>query len=233
MASNIRESSFYDFGSFRIDIENRLLLNRGEVVTLQPKTFDVLLLLVENRGRLLSKDELMLRIWPDAVVEESNLTQNIYVLRKLFSTDASGTKYIETMTNAAIVSWPRLAKSESVARMVCACSRARAAGAEDNVISFPHAVARQEEALPALGIARDPNSEKESDRSHTLSEAERRPLSRISPSRRKLPKLLLAASLLLILAAAAYLFAPRKAAPLKPNSINRSIAVRSIECRRR
>lgn len=97
MSRSARKCSFYDFGSFRIDAANRLLLQGGEVVSLQPKTFDILLLLVENRGRVLDKEELLSRAWPDTVVEESNLTQNIYVLRRIFSADADGQKYIETL----------------------------------------------------------------------------------------------------------------------------------------
>jgi DNA-binding winged helix-turn-helix (wHTH) protein/TolB-like protein/Flp pilus assembly protein TadD len=227
MASSIRKSSFYDFGAFRIDTENRLLLNRGEVVTLQPKTFDVLLLLVENRGRVLTKDELMRQIWPDTVVEESNLTQNIYVLRKLFSTDAAGTKYIETIAKrgyrfVAQVSEVRESSSDGV-RLT---QSARPAGGEGNVISFPHAVVSQEDALPARGVASDAKSEKESDRAHTLAEAETRLRAGMWPSHRTLTKLLLPASVLLILGAAAYLFLPRHASPLKPIQ---SIAVLPLE----
>ncbi|HKQ06732.1 MAG TPA: winged helix-turn-helix domain-containing protein [Blastocatellia bacterium] len=97
MSRSTIRSNFYDFGPFRLDVENRLLLHGGDVVPLQPKTFDILLLLVENRGRVVEKDELMRRVWPDTAVEESNLTQNIYVLRKIFSAGADGQKYIETM----------------------------------------------------------------------------------------------------------------------------------------
>lgn len=97
MSRSTHQSNFYDFGSFRIDAANRLLLQGGEIISLQPKTFDILLLLIENRGRVLDKEELMRRVWPDTAVEESNLTQNIYVLRKIFSADAGGQKYIETL----------------------------------------------------------------------------------------------------------------------------------------
>jgi DNA-binding winged helix-turn-helix (wHTH) protein/TolB-like protein/Flp pilus assembly protein TadD len=88
---------FYEFGWFLIDVENRLLLHRGEVVPLQPRTFDLLLLLVEQHTRVLSKDEVMKKIWTETVVEEANLTQNIYLLRKIFSADPNGQKYIETL----------------------------------------------------------------------------------------------------------------------------------------
>ena len=87
----------YEFGSFRIDVGNRLLYQGSEVVQLQLKTFDLLLLLVESEGRVLEKVELMNRVWPDTAVEESNLTQHICTLRKLFSAEPEGGKYIETI----------------------------------------------------------------------------------------------------------------------------------------
>src|SRR5882672_5389080 len=72
---------FYEFGSFRIDTVKRLLLRDGESVVLKAKCFETLLVLVEARGQVLEKDELMRRIWPDTIVEESNLTGYISTLR--------------------------------------------------------------------------------------------------------------------------------------------------------
>jgi adenylate cyclase len=72
----------YAFGAFRLDPGARRLLRDGAPVTLKPKAFDLLLSLVENRGRLVSKDELLRRVWPDTVVDESSLTQNVYELRR-------------------------------------------------------------------------------------------------------------------------------------------------------
>ncbi|MGH9901241.1 MAG: winged helix-turn-helix domain-containing protein, partial [Pyrinomonadaceae bacterium] len=78
-----RRKHSYEFGRFRIDAVNRLLFRDAEPVALQPKTFDTLLLFVEHRGEVLGKEELIRRLWPDSFVEESNLTQNVYVLRKV------------------------------------------------------------------------------------------------------------------------------------------------------
>lgn len=69
----------------------------GETLPLKPKVFDTLLLLVENRGRVLDKDELLSRLWPDTVVEESNLSQNVYLLRKVLGEEPRGEAYIATM----------------------------------------------------------------------------------------------------------------------------------------
>ena len=72
----------FEFGPFRIDTVNRQLMRDGEVVPLKAKAVDTLLLLIENRGDVLEKDDLMESLWPDSFVEEANLTQNIYTLRK-------------------------------------------------------------------------------------------------------------------------------------------------------
>jgi DNA-binding winged helix-turn-helix (wHTH) protein len=62
----------YEFGRFRMDTRERLLLCDGEVVALTPKVFDILLVLVQNSGHILSKEEVMKVVWPDAAVEEGS-----------------------------------------------------------------------------------------------------------------------------------------------------------------
>lgn len=86
---------FYEFGEFKIDTVERLLLRRGQPVPLTQKVFDLLLLLVQNSGHVVEKDRLMREVWPDAFVEEGNLTQNISVLRKLLRDE--GHQYIQTV----------------------------------------------------------------------------------------------------------------------------------------
>lgn len=87
----------YEFGRFRINTVQRLLLRDQEVVALTPKVFDMLLTLVESSGQIVSKDSLMKRIWPDTFVEEGNLTQNISLLRKALGEGQNGHQYIETV----------------------------------------------------------------------------------------------------------------------------------------
>jgi DNA-binding winged helix-turn-helix (wHTH) protein/tetratricopeptide (TPR) repeat protein len=87
----------YKFGPFRIDPTERLLLRGERVVPLAPKAFDTLLVLVENSGHTVEKDELMRRLWPDSFVEESSLAQNIFRLRKALGEDPSEYHYIETI----------------------------------------------------------------------------------------------------------------------------------------
>src|SRR5262245_22442043 len=87
----------YEFGSFRLDPTERLLLRGSEVLVLPPKVFDTLLVLIERDGRVASKTELMEAIWADAFVEESNLSQNIYTLRRTLGVDEQGKQLIETV----------------------------------------------------------------------------------------------------------------------------------------
>lgn len=88
---------FYEFGSFRLDATQRLLLRDGAVVPLTLKAFDLLITLVESDGQVLTKDELMHRVWPDSFVEEANLSHHIHKLREALGEREHGDKYIETL----------------------------------------------------------------------------------------------------------------------------------------
>jgi len=88
---------YYNFGPFRVDPSRRLLLRDNEVVPLAPKAFEMLLLLVENVGQVLEKRELLENLWPGSIVEEANLTQTIYLLRRALAEGSDGQQYIETM----------------------------------------------------------------------------------------------------------------------------------------
>lgn len=86
-----------EFWPFRLDLSERLLLRNGKAVPLAPKVFETLVALVENSGRILEKDELLQRLWPDSFVEESSLAQNIFQLRRALDEGKSGRQYIETI----------------------------------------------------------------------------------------------------------------------------------------
>src|SRR5580700_3604323 len=75
-------NGLYEFGEFRLDAHKRTLQQGQELLALTPKAFDTLLVLIESRGQLVAKDELMKAVWSDSFVEESNLTQTIFMLRK-------------------------------------------------------------------------------------------------------------------------------------------------------
>lgn len=87
----------YEFGPFRLDGARRLLLRAGEPVPLTPKAVEILLALVENSGRVVGKDEILQRIWPDTVVEENNLTVNMSALRKALGDSPAERRYIVTV----------------------------------------------------------------------------------------------------------------------------------------
>lgn len=87
----------YEFGPFRLDSGARRLLRDGQPVALTAKAFDALLALVENYGRLVEKDELMRWLWPDTIVEEANLTQTIFILRKVLGESPGEQNYIATI----------------------------------------------------------------------------------------------------------------------------------------
>lgn len=93
----MKQSQSYEFGPFRLDAQERLLQRDGVTIALTPKAFDLLLALVERHGRLVEKEELFQVVWPDTMVEESNLSSNIALIRKALNDGENGLKFIETV----------------------------------------------------------------------------------------------------------------------------------------
>lgn len=87
----------YEFAEFRVEADRRMLLRHGKPVPLTPKVFDTLLHLVKRQGEVLEKEELMRSIWPDTIVEENNLNQNISTLRRVLSERRGENRYILTV----------------------------------------------------------------------------------------------------------------------------------------
>ncbi len=92
-----RAHQLFEFGPFRLDSEDRLLLHQGRPVPLPPKAADILLILLRNNGHVVHKDELLLQVWPDTFVEEANLAQNVSILRKALGESRGDHGYIETI----------------------------------------------------------------------------------------------------------------------------------------
>ena len=90
-------SNLYEFGDFRFDAETNTLWRMGELVALSPKALELLRVIVERRGEIISKQAIFDAVWQDTFVEEGVLTQNIYTLRKTLGTDASGNQIIENI----------------------------------------------------------------------------------------------------------------------------------------
>ncbi|HMV83977.1 MAG TPA: winged helix-turn-helix domain-containing protein [Blastocatellia bacterium] len=87
----------YEFGDFQFEVDSRRLLRDGEVVPLPPKAAALLQLFLERRGAVLKKDEIFATLWPNEIVEESNLTRTIYLLRKTLNQHAPAEQFIETL----------------------------------------------------------------------------------------------------------------------------------------
>jgi DNA-binding winged helix-turn-helix (wHTH) protein len=86
----------YEFGPYRLELPTHGLLRNGVPISLTPKAFDVLLALIERRDRVVDKAELMRLVWPDSFVEEANLSQTIFVLRKTLGEGPDGRPFIDT-----------------------------------------------------------------------------------------------------------------------------------------
>jgi DNA-binding winged helix-turn-helix (wHTH) protein len=91
------EHKVYEFDDFRIDVAHLMLYHQGSEIPLVPKAVETLLALIERRGKIVSKDELLEAVWPDTVVEESNLFVYLSVLRKTLGTLQDGRPYVETL----------------------------------------------------------------------------------------------------------------------------------------
>jgi DNA-binding winged helix-turn-helix (wHTH) protein/Tol biopolymer transport system component len=94
---NGSKHSIYGFDRFRLDAKKLMLYDGDQAVRLPPKCVNTLAVLVENAGEIISKDELIDAVWQDSIVEESNLSQYLYLLRKTLGTRKNGQPYIETL----------------------------------------------------------------------------------------------------------------------------------------
>src|SRR5580700_1384834 len=149
---------FYEFGPFLLDTIQHVVLKEGKTVALTPKTYDTLLLLVQNRGRMLSKEELMKSLWPDSFVEESNLTQQVSMIRRALGDSPGDPHFIVTVPgrgyrfSAEVRNWgdekERLGLTVSAPQLISAAAnrngqkvmpldRADANGAENALIAPP------------------------------------------------------------------------------------------------
>src|SRR5262245_57067131 len=88
---------FYEFGPFRIDVSERTLSRNGQIIGITPKAFEVLLVLVQNRGETVDKEILLNRVWPDSFVEEGILAVNITALSRVLGESPDERRYIETV----------------------------------------------------------------------------------------------------------------------------------------
>src|SRR6185436_5943692 len=92
-----RKTSCYEFDEFHVDTARRILLRAGQPLALTPRLFDTLLYFVEHCDRVISKEELMQAIWPDAFVEENNLNQSVSAIRRALGERRGENRYIITV----------------------------------------------------------------------------------------------------------------------------------------
>src|SRR4051794_7139531 len=123
----------YEFDNFQLDVANRQLSRDGEPVPLPAKAFDMLVALIESGERLVGKDELFSRVWPDQIVEESNLTVQVSAIRKALGDKTSNPKYLTTVPGHGY-------------RFIGAVKRSE----EEEVVIERHSVARMDSGSNAI-----------------------------------------------------------------------------------
>jgi DNA-binding winged helix-turn-helix (wHTH) protein/TolB-like protein/Tfp pilus assembly protein PilF len=121
----LKTGCFYEFGEFRLEPDERLLARNSQPIPLAPKAFDLLVLLVQNSGRLVTKDQIMQAVWPRSFVEEANLTVTVSTLRKALGNKERGSEHIETVPKGGY-------RFVAPVREVD-CARAEVAAPEENV----------------------------------------------------------------------------------------------------
>ena len=95
--TSLKTKQIYEFGDFRLDTDEKVLVRGGQPVPLPPKDLETLVVLVEKAGHIVGKEELLERVWPGIFIEENNLARRIFNLRQVLGEDAAGRKYIETV----------------------------------------------------------------------------------------------------------------------------------------
>lgn len=204
MAFRGQHRELYEFGRFRLDATERTLTRNGAGVPLPPKVFDTLLVLVENSGTVLAKDELLRTIWPDSFVAESNLAQNISQLRKALGEGAAEQRFIETIPKRGYRFVAEVRKVSSPAPEFVGLQRAEANLYLENAISEPSGFDEEESEEPHRGAAAPLGAQ-------LAPLVETAVIHKVAPRRRTLI-LSVAAALLVLTALAVYAFLQRQSA---------------------
>ena len=114
----LTQKEIYEFGPYRLDVGEHTLVRADRAVALKPKVFETLVLLVRNAGHLLSKQELMSALWPDAVVDETNLNKNIWLIRRALGEGDEASTHIETIPRVGYRFVAAVRRVEAPARQV-------------------------------------------------------------------------------------------------------------------
>ena len=144
-----KEVLVYEFGEFRIDAAHLMVYRQSEAVPFTPKQVETLVALVERRGEIVSKEELMDRLWPDSAVEESNLSQNLYILRKTLGNRPDGKPMIETFRRRGYRFNGEIQRPAKVELLVA--TRGKPQDADETTLATPNKrTAKQKYILPAI-----------------------------------------------------------------------------------
>jgi pimeloyl-ACP methyl ester carboxylesterase/DNA-binding winged helix-turn-helix (wHTH) protein len=140
----------YKFGNFRIDATEKCLFENSKLISITPKAFDCLLLLVENCGHILTKEEIFEKIWQGAFVEENNLAQNISILRRIV-----GENLIETIPKRGyrFIGEVNLADNETTQTIIHEKIRAKIIYDDEDIDSLPNGINQIIQQLPTNHFA--------------------------------------------------------------------------------
>src|SRR5580698_7013184 len=127
-----------EFGPFRIDLEQRILLRDRQPVPLSPKAFDLLLVLTQHGGQMVLKDDLMKTLWPDTFVEESNLGQHVFQLRKALGERPQDHTYIVTVPGRGY----RFAQTVRAIPVEESSNHERASDSDDQIVVASRSLSR-------------------------------------------------------------------------------------------
>ena len=154
----LKEQKLYEFESFRLDVNERILERRGKRIDLTDRGFDLLSVLVRNAGHLVTKEELLSEVWPDAFVEENNINKNVSLLRKALGSAKNEAKFIETVRGHGFRFTARvseLGRDETIATKTNGAAKAAAQPAP--APTTPR-VAYQQNVVPLLDWRREVRS---------------------------------------------------------------------------
>jgi Tol biopolymer transport system component/DNA-binding winged helix-turn-helix (wHTH) protein len=156
MAMRKKSGPIYEFGLFRVDAVQRQITRDGQTVPMQPKVFDTLLVLIENSGQVLEKEEMLRELWPDSFVEESSLSQTIFHLRKALGESGSQYHYIETVPRRGyrFVAEVKKIEAEEVESLAQSNSSYRNGASASQVLSDQAAPPQSALSARAAGLSR-------------------------------------------------------------------------------